>query len=336
MQPAPYSLEARIPLPSLPSPHEEMPTEAPPVPDRSAWDRIGLARHPQRPYTQDYIQGLFESFLELKGDRAGTEDCAILGGVAHFLGRPVMVIGHRKGRSTQERVACHFGMALPGGYRKALRLMKLAERFNLPLITFIDTPGAYPGVEAEAHGQAEAIATNLLELSRLTIPVIAVVIGEGGSGGALALGVANKVLMLENAVYSVISPEGCAAILWRDPGAAPLAAEKLGLTAAACLASGVADELIREPRGGAHLEPSLTMDILKQRLRWHLEALTPFTGEELRQQRFNRFRRLGAYSPSQETVSPLIPESEVSPETLTIWTGRGMPFALHAIPSVHE
>lgn len=275
---------------------EDVLTAGEPIQDPSAWERVMLARHPQRPYTQDYLQGIFDSFLELKGDRAGTEDSAILGGVAHFCGNPVMVIGHRKGRKTQERMACHFGMALPGGYRKALRLIRLAERFRLPLITFIDTPGAHPGVEAETHGQAEAIASNLLELARLTVPVIAVVIGEGGSGGALALGVANKILMLENAVYSVISPEGCAAILWRDPSAAAVAAEKLGLTAAACLKMGVADEVIREPEGGAHRAPAPTMEALKRRLKFHLELLMPLSGELLRLQRYRRFRHLGAYT----------------------------------------
>lgn len=331
-----YSLETQDPSGQLLEPDDDVLSATQPVPHTSAWERVCLARHPQRPYAQDYIQGLFDGFLELKGDRAGTEDSAIVGGVAHFHGRPVMVIGHRKGRNTRERMACNFGMALPGGYRKALRLMKLAERFGLPLITFIDTPGAYPGVEAEAHGQAEAIATNLLELARLTVPVIAVVIGEGGSGGALALGVANTVLMLENAVYSVISPEGCAAILWRDPNAAPLAAEKLGLTATACLATGVADEVIKESQGGAQTDPILTMAALKRRLKCHLDSLTSLSGEMLRMQRFNRFRQLGAYSPTLSKTPALGSDSIASSEDHATTTGLSLTRIVHLIARVHE
>ena len=223
--------------------------------DLSPWQVSQLARHPARPYTLDYIRVFCDEFQELAGDRAYADDKAIVGGLGRIDGRSVVIIGHQKGRDTKSKIARNFGMPRPEGYRKALRLMKLAERFKLPLLTFIDTPGAYPGVGAEERGQSEAIARNLMEMAELKIPIICTVIGKGGSGGALAIGVGDRTLMLEYSTYSVITPEGCASILWRDAGKAKDAAEQLGLTAKRLLGLGLLDKLVREPTGGAHRNP---------------------------------------------------------------------------------
>ena len=265
------------------------------------WQRTLLARHPIRPYALDYIDVMFHEFNELHGDRSGFDDRAMVTGLGRLRAtggllddQPVAVIAHQKGRNTKENLMRNFGMARPDGYRKALRIMKLAERFGVPIVTLIDTPGAYPGIGAEARGQAEAIARNILEMSRLTVPVVAVVIGEGGSGGALAIGVANRVLMLENSIYSVISPEGCAAILWRDRAEGPRAAEALKITAGDCRKLGVADAVIAEPTGGAHRDFAMTCAALDAAVREHLGALIGLSGEELRQDRYDRFRTMGA------------------------------------------
>lgn len=261
----------------------------------SPWQRTQLARHPERPFTLDYIAALCTEWTELHGDRAGYDDQAIVGGLARFRGAPVVMIGHQKGRKTRENIRRNFGMARPEGYRKALRLMRMADAFGLPILTFIDTPGAYPGVEAEANGQAEAIARNILEMARLRVPVVAVVAGEGGSGGALALGVANRVLMLENSVYSVISPEGCAAILWRDRAEAPRAAEALRITARDCERVGVIDEVIAEPYGGAHRHRDTVIAAVGDAIARHLDSLSGLDPDALRRDREARFRVLGAF-----------------------------------------
>jgi len=258
------------------------------------WQRAQLSRHPGRPYTLDYVSHMFTDFTELHGDRAGHDDAAIVGGLARFRGKPVVVIGHQKGRKTKENLRRNFGMARPEGYRKALRLMDLANRFGRPILTFIDTPGAYPGIDAEERGQAEAIARNIMEMATLEVPIICTVIGEGGSGGALAVGVGNRILMLENAIYSVISPEGCAAILWRDRAEGPKAAEALRITAADCRRLNVADEVIAEPRGGAHRDHPTTFEALSNGLAKHLGELSKMSPEELKADRYNRFRNLGS------------------------------------------
>lgn len=259
------------------------------------WQRTQLSRHPRRPYTLDYVDGLCTEWTEIHGDRAGHDDRALVTGMARLGGKPVMVIGHQKGRNTKENIERNFGMARPEGYRKALRAMKLADDFGMPILCFIDTPGAYPGIDAEERGQAEAIAKNILEMSRLTVPVIAVVIGEGGSGGALAIGVANRVLMLENSVYSVISPEGCAAILWRDRAEGPRAAEALKITAADCFRNGVIDEVVQEPDGGAHRNPDATVQAVGQALLRHLGELDELDRNGLRAARYDRFRGIGSF-----------------------------------------
>jgi len=241
--------------------------------EKTAAERVALARHPQRPNITDYIDGLFTDFFEQRGDRACREDPAILGGIALFHGRPVTVIGTRKGKTLEENLRCNFGMPGPEGYRKALRLMKQAEKFRRPIFTFIDTAGAYPGLEAEEHGQGEAIARNLFEMSRLTVPVIAVVTGEGNSGGALALAVADRVLMLENAVYAILSPEGFASILWKDAQRSGEAAELMKLTAPELKKLGVIDGIVREPEGGAQTDPSRTLWNLDRALTACLEPL---------------------------------------------------------------
>ncbi|MGL4627237.1 MAG: acetyl-CoA carboxylase carboxyl transferase subunit alpha, partial [Plesiomonas shigelloides] len=241
--------------------------------DLGAWQIAQLARHPRRPYTLDYIDQIFTEFDELAGDRAYADDKAIVGGIARLEGRPVMVIGHQKGRETKEKIRRNFGMPAPEGYRKALRLMKMAERFKLPIITFIDTPGAYPGVGAEERGQSEAIARNLKEMSMLTVPVICTVIGEGGSGGALAIGVGDKVNMLQYSTYSVISPEGCASILWKSADKAPLAAEAMGITAPRLHELGLIDSVIGEPLGGAHRDMAAMSAALKAQLQQDLQDL---------------------------------------------------------------
>lgn len=261
----------------------------------SPWQRTQIARHPARPFPLDYVAGLCTEWTELHGDRAGYDDHAIVCGLARFRGRPVAIVGHQKGRKTKENIYRNFGMARPQGYRKALRIMKLADDFGLPLLTFIDTPGAYPGVDAEAHGQAEAIARNILEMSRLTIPIVTVVTGEGGSGGALAIGVANRVLMLDNSIYSVISPEGCAAILWRDRAEAPRAAEALRVTANDCLELGVIDEVVREPLGGAHRHRDVVIGAVGDAVARHLAELDALDPVALRQDRHDRFRQIGRF-----------------------------------------
>ena len=259
------------------------------------WQISQLARHPQRPYTNDYIGLMFEEFHELAGDRAFADDAAIVGGLARMDGRAVMVIGHQKGRDTKAKIRRNFGMPRPEGYRKALRLMKMAERFKLPLLTFIDTPGAYPGVGAEERGQSEAIARNLLEMAELKIPVICTVIGEGGSGGALAIGVGDRTLMLEYGTYSVISPEGCASILWKSADKARDAAEALGLTAKRLFEHGLVDVVVPEPLGGAHRDPAAMAATLKQQIQLELAALDPLDHASLLEQRYQRLRRYGAY-----------------------------------------
>jgi acetyl-CoA carboxylase carboxyl transferase subunit alpha len=258
--------------------------------------RVQVARHPRRPYTLDYLDSCFTDFLELKGDRLYRDDPAIIGGWARLSGRPVMVIGQQKGRDTKENLRRNFGMPHPEGYRKALRLMHMAERFGAPVVTLIDTPGAYPGLGAEERGQAEAIARNLLEMAQLRTALLAVIVGEGGSGGALALGLADRVLMLENAVYSVISPEGCAAILWKDASQKERAAEALKLTADDLLRLQVIDEIVPEPPGGAHADPALAAAALHGALDKALRALEKVPPEQLVRQRADKYRRIGKYT----------------------------------------
>src|SRR5437899_8869361 len=257
------------------------------------WQRTQLARHALRPSVLDYVAAMCRDFVELHGDRAFGDDRAIVGGLARFNGRSVMVIGHQKGKTLKERMQRNFGMPNPEGYRKALRLMKLAETFNKPVITFIDTPGAYPGIGAEERGQAEAIARNLQVMASLRVPIVSVVIGEGGSGGALAIGVADRLLMLQHAVYSVISPEGCAAILWDDPKKTPDAAEALKMTAEDLLRLGVVDEILPEPPGAAHRDPTAICGAVKKAVEAHLSALLELPLDELLQRRFKKYRRMG-------------------------------------------
>lgn len=252
-----------------------------------------LARHPKRPYTLDYIEHLFTDFDELHGDRTFADDAAIVGGLARFQGEPVMVIGHQKGRDVRERSKRNFGMPNPEGYRKALRLMEMAERFKLPIFTFIDTPGAYPGIQAEERGQSEAIAKNLAVMSRLKVPIICTVIGEGGSGGALAIGVGDALVMLQYSVYSVISPEGCAAILWKTPEKSAAAAEAMGLTAARLQQLGFVDELVSEPLGGAHRDPILMADTLRKTLVKQLKRLRSMDEKTLCERRLERIMSYG-------------------------------------------
>src|SRR5438477_2095296 len=257
----------------------------------TAWQRTQLARHPKRPNARDFIRVLFEDFIELHGDRLYGDDAAIVSGLARFEGQGVVVIGHQKGRDTREKIGRNFGMPHPEGYRKALRLMQLAEKFGKPVLTFIDTPGAYPGLGAEERGQAEAIARNLRAMAGLRTPIVAVVTGEGGSGGALAIGVANRVLMLEYAVYSVISPEGCAAILWNDAAKAPEAAELMRITAPDLKRLGVIDGIVPEPPGGAHRDWEASAARLREAVRHELGALRGMSREALREQRHGKFRR---------------------------------------------
>jgi len=261
--------------------------------DLGAWQIAQLARHPMRPYTLDYVRDAFDDFDELAGDRAYADDKAIVGGIARLDGRPVMIIGHQKGRETKEKIRRNFGMPAPEGYRKALRLMEMAERFKMPIITFIDTPGAYPGVGAEERGQAEAIARNLREMAGLTVPVICTVIGEGGSGGALAIGVGDKVNMLQYSTYSVISPEGCASILWKSADKAPLAAEAMGITADRLSELELIDSVIPEPLGGAHRHPKEMAAALKEQLLSDLAELDELSTEELLDRRYERLMSYG-------------------------------------------
>lgn len=259
------------------------------------WQKTLVARHPLRPYTLDFASLLFTDFVEIHGDRKFGDDTAIVAGFAWFNGTPCAVIGHQKGRDTKEKIARNFGMPRPEGYRKALRVMKLAEKFRRPIFTFIDTPGAYPGVGAEERGQAEAIAVNLEEMAGLTVPIIATVTGEGGSGGALALGVGDRVLMLEHAVYSVISPEGCAAILWKNPSAAQDAAQAMRVTAQDLLELKVIDEVVPEPPGGAHSDPARTAELLKPYLERALRELSRIKPSLLPEERYKKFRKMGVF-----------------------------------------
>lgn len=259
----------------------------------SDWQISQLSRHPMRPYTLDYIQRIFTDFHELAGDRAFADDKAIVGGLARLNGRPVMVIGHQKGRDTKERTLRNFGMPRPEGYRKAMRLMKLAERFGMPVITFIDTPGAYPGVGAEERSQAGAIAESLKLMSDLTVPVVCTVIGEGGSGGALAIGVGDRVNMLEYSTYSVISPEGCASILWKSADKAPLAAEAMNITAHRIKDLGLIDNVVKEPLGGAHRNYDEMAENLKQRIETDLAELSGISSDRIVEQRYSRLMKYG-------------------------------------------
>lgn len=263
--------------------------------DLSDWQIAQISRHPQRPYTSNYLQSVFTDFHELHGDRHYADDKAIVGGLARLDGRPVVVIGHEKGRDTKAKVMRNFGMPRPEGYRKALRLMQMAERFKLPIITFIDTPGAYPGVGAEERGQSEAIARNLYEMAKLDTPIIACVIGEGGSGGALAIGVADKVLMLEYSMYSVISPEGCASILWRSAEYAADAAAAMRVTSAHLEKLGLVDQIIREPLGGAHRDPAAMSAILRQTLLNSLTELDALDSSERLARRMEKLRGYGQF-----------------------------------------
>lgn len=262
----------------------------------SAWQRVQLSRHPLRPYTLDCIQLIMTDFVELHGDRLYGDDKALVGGFAKLEGRPIMVLGHQKGRDTKQNLMRNFGSAHPEGYRKALRLMRLAEKFHLPLVIFIDTPGAYPGIGAEERGQAHSIACNIREMARIRTPIYICVIGEGGSGGALGVGIGDWLAMLENAYYSVISPEGCAAILWRDRAKAPEAAEALRLTAPDLLKLGLIDEMLDEPPGGAHHDPAMVAERIKQSLLRFWKSTETLSLEELLRLRYERFRHIGVYA----------------------------------------
>jgi acetyl-CoA carboxylase carboxyl transferase subunit alpha len=259
------------------------------------WERVLLARHPKRPHSSDYINRVFTGFSELHGDRFFGDDAAVMGGFAFLDARPVMVIGQEKGRDTKQKLHRNFGMPKPEGYRKAMRLMRLAQKFQRPIVTFLDTVGAYPGIDAEERGQAEAIANNLREMSRLGVPVITIVIGEGGSGGALGLGIANRVYMLENAYYSVISPESCAAIIYRDSGRAAEAAQSLQLTAQDLERLKLIDGLIEEPAEGAHTDPNRAAELVKETIQKALAELGSLTSEELIDDRYDKFRRMGNF-----------------------------------------
>ena len=265
----------------------------------SAWQKTQVARHPKRPYPLDYIPLLFGNFIEIHGDRKFADDPAITGGFATYQGMPVAVIGHQKGRDTREKVRRNFGMPSPEGYRKALRLMKLAEKFGRPIFCFIDTPGAYPGRGAEERGQAEAIAQNLREMSRLSVPILVTVTGEGGSGGALAIGVGDRVNMMEHSIYSVISPEGCAAILWSDSGKAPEAARAMRITASDLKELGIVDEVIPEPVGGAHVDLQRATELIDSVLSRQLEEVLRLDPAERRAARYEKFRKLGRFGQSK-------------------------------------
>jgi acetyl-CoA carboxylase carboxyl transferase subunit alpha len=272
---------------------EPQAVEARPVSE--AWRRVQLARHPKRPHSLDYIERIFTDFHEIHGDRYFGDDSAIVAGFAFLESKPVVIVAEQKGRDTKQKLFRNFGMPKPEGYRKAIRIMQMAAKFGRPVITFLDTPGAYPGIDAEERGQAEAIARNLREMARLSCPVVTVCIGEGGSGGALALGVGNRVCMLENAVYSVISPESCAAIIYRDSAKAEQAAEALKLTAPDLQGLGLIDEIIPEPAGGAQEDPDAAAESLKASLRKSLAELAPLTPNEVVQQRYTKFRKMGNF-----------------------------------------
>ena len=264
--------------------------------DLTDWDRVAIARHPERPYTLDYIENMTTDFIELHGDRLCKDDAAIVGGLCKIDGKKVMIVGHQKGRTIEENIFRNFGMASPEGYRKALRLFKMAERFSIPIVNLIDTAGSYPGVEAEKHGQGEAIARNLLEMAGLKVPIISVVIGEGGSGGALALGVADKVYMLENSVYSVISPEGCAAILYKDSSKAPEAANNLKISGHSLQSLGIIDGIVKEPLGGAHRDYKCAANDLKSVILSSLLELSKLDVDTLLKNRYNKFRKMGSFT----------------------------------------
>jgi acetyl-CoA carboxylase carboxyl transferase subunit alpha len=263
--------------------------------DGGPWQRVQLARHPKRPHSLDYVQRLFTDFHELHGDRSFADDPAIVCGMGLFEGAPIMLVGQQKGRDTKQKLYRNFGMPKPEGYRKAMRVMRLAAKFGRPIVTLLDTPGAYPGIDAEERGQAEAIAINLREMSRLPVPVVVICIGEGGSGGALALGVGDRVFMLENAVYSVISPESCAAIVWRDSGKAELAANALKLTAQDLLRLGLIDGIIPEPPEGAQTDPDRAAEAIRETWRVALQELRPLTPQQLVEQRYVKFRKMGNF-----------------------------------------
>lgn len=269
----------------------------------TGWQKVQLSRHPERPYTLDYIQNISPDFVELHGDRTVKDDKAMVGGIGSLDGQPVMFIGHQKGRNTKERQYRNFGMPNPEGYRKALRLMKLAEKFNIPVVTFIDTPGAACGLEAEERGQGEAIAKNLLEMSVLKVPVVCIVIGEGASGGALGIGVGDKVMMLENTWYSVISPENCSTILWRSWDYKETAAEALKLSADDMLGNGLIDDIVKEPVGGAHSDHAAMSKLLKTEIKRKLKELKALSEEELVNTRIDKFSNMGAYSEEKVTAS---------------------------------
>ena len=262
----------------------------------SAAQRLQVARHPRRPSTFDYIQAISDEWMELHGDRGGYDDPAVVGGVARLEGRPVMMLGQQKGRDTKDNITRNFGMASPGGYRKAMRLMEHANRFSMPILTFIDTPGAYAGLSAEELGQGEAIAYNLREMFRLDVPIICTVIGEGGSGGALGIGVGDRLMMFEHSVYTVATPEACAAILWRDAAKAHQAAEALKITAADLKGLGILDELLKEPIGGAHSDPLKAAEILKKALLRNLNELDQMSGQQRRELRYQKFRSIGVFA----------------------------------------
>ena len=263
------------------------------------WQQTLVARHPARPYTLDYVQALMTEFTELHGDRRFADDAAIVAGLGYFRGRAVAVVGHQKGRDTKEKVRRNFGMPRPEGFRKALRVMELAEKFRRPILSFVDTAGAYPGIDAEERGQAEAIATNLRQMAGFHVPIIVTVTGEGGSGGALAIGVGDRVNMLEHAIYSVISPEGCAAILWNDSGKAPDAARAMQITAADLKELGVVDEIVSEPLGGAHADPHRAAELLDSVLSRQLEELIGMDAGHRRESRYEKFRKLGRFGQSK-------------------------------------
>jgi acetyl-CoA carboxylase carboxyl transferase subunit alpha len=262
----------------------------------SPWEIVQLSRHPERPVLQDYLELIFKNFVEFRGDRYYSDDRAIIGGFAEIGDQKIMLIGHNKGKNTEENVERNFGMSRPEGYRKALRLMKLAERFTIPIVTFIDTPGAFPGLEAEERGQAEAIARNITEMTSIEVPIISVVIGEGGSGGALGIGVGDKILMLSNAIYSVISPEGCASILWRDAKYAADAAAALNLTANSLLNLNVIDEIIKEPSEGAHANYQQTANAVKKSVIKNIKKLKGLSANELIETRFRKYSKIGKFS----------------------------------------
>ncbi len=266
----------------------------------SPWQVTQIARHPQRPYTLDYVNDIFTDFEELHGDRAFADDLSMVGGMARFNGQACMLVGHQKGRDTKERAARNFGMSRPEGYRKALRLMKLAEKFRLPVFTFVDTPGAYPGIDAEERGQSEAIGRNIFEMAQLEVPIITTIIGEGGSGGALAISVADQVLMLQFSVYSVISPEGCASILWKTAERAPEAAEALGITAHRLKALGLVDKIVSEPVGGAHRDPKAMAVSVKRGLSDALRQVVDLKPKELLQRRHERLKSYGRFVDTRE------------------------------------